>query len=402
MLGGTFDDSGRCIVCLGDNCLVLADDLSASSEEFCTTTAYPTSDRVTYCGSAYCYLGPSFTIECQASIPMLDHVLEGTVTCNLSLNCDCNGMTWDGEACSSCSGAAEGYNCENVGGPVEIAPVTGDAADVPRTYRNNLFFQLAVDEMSMAEASQAAGVQIGGAVGESGWDADFVSNFVPNDYTSITPTNELKWRFLLRDEDILGDYDFTVGDQYANFAVAAGVQFRGHCLIWGKEPGSTYPQAVITQVEASDDPRTTLIEIMREHIHSVALHFGDRVDVWDVVNEYFVSRDNSNIFYSVLGDDYVKIAFELTREVLPTTPLVWNEVVLDYSMDSQLVIDWLDMLQRYKDEGIPIDRIGVQGHEYNTLQDSRLDDLAAFLRKVADMGYGVEVTEYDAPPSVAQ
>ena len=398
VVGGTFDESGTCIVCLSDNCLVLADDLSAYSEEFCTTAPYPTMfERVTYCGTASCYLESLFAIQCQASFPILDHVLEGTTTCDLSLNCDCNGMTWDGQACSSCSGAAEGYDCQNVGGPVVTAPARVAAADVPRHYRNDWFFQLAVDEMSMSEASRAAGVPIGGAVGENGWDADFVSNFVPGHYTSITPTNEMKWLQLLRDEAILGDYDFTKADRYVDFAVASGVQIRGHVLVWGVKPDKTYPQAVKTQVEASEDPRTTLIEIMREHIHTVALHFGDKVDVWDVVNEHFISRYDDNIFYTVLGEDYVKIAFELAREVLPTTPLVWNEVVNDYSMDSQLIIDWLDMLQRYKDEGVPIDRIGVQGHEYNTLQGSRLDDLATFLRTVADMGYGVEVTEYDAP-----
>ena len=398
-LNGNLDDSGRCIVCLGENCMEIQDDLTGSSEAFCTTTAYPASAKETFCGPASCYLASIFTISCRASIPVLDHKLKGKATCDLGLKCDCTSMTWDGQACSSCTGAAEGYDCRNVGGPVVFAPVKEKAADVPRKYRNSWFFQRAVDAMSMADASQAAGVPIGGAAGMSRWDDGTVGKFVPDDYTRITPTNEMKWPTMLRDKVTLGDYDFTKVDRFADYAVAAGIKVRGHVLIWGVEPGRTYPASIVNQVEASDDPKTTLIEIMREHIRTVALHFGDRVDVWDVVNEHFLSRYDDNVFYKVLGDDYVKTAFELAREVLPSTPLVWTEIVPDYGLDSEQIIGWLDMLQRYKDEGVPIDRIGVQGHEY-AMQDSRLDDLRVFFRKVADMGYGVEVTEYDAPLTI--
>jgi len=399
-LNGSLDDSGRCIVCLGENCLELADDLTASSEAFCTTTAYPASAKQTFCGPVSCHLASIFAISCRASIPVLDdHVLKGKATCDLGLKCDCNFMTWDGQACSSCTGAAEGYDCRNVGGPVVFAPVKEKAADVPRKYRTSWFFQKAVAARSMADASQAAGVPIGGAAGMSLWDDGTVGKFVPDDYTRITPTNEMKWPTMLRDKATLGDYDFTKIDRFADYAVAAGIKVRGHVLIWGVEPGRTYPASIVDHVEASDDPKTTLIEIMREHIRTVALHFGDRVDVWDVVNEHFLSRYDDNVFYKVLGDDYVRTAFELAREVLPSSPLVWTEIVPDYSLDSEQIIGWLDMLQRYKDEGVPIDRIGVQAHEY-ALQDSRLDDLRLFFRKVADMGYGVEVTEYDAPLTI--
>jgi endo-1,4-beta-xylanase len=205
----------------------------------------------------------------------------------------------------------------------------------------------------------------------------------------------MKWNSMLESEETLGVYNFTNADRYISFAQTAGVRIRGHVMIVGSFKDESYPVAVRTLVEASDDPNATLIEIMREHIHTVALHFGEKVGCWDVVNEHFLGRNDDNIFFRTLGDDYIKIAFELAREVLPNTPLVWNEVLTDFNLSGQGAKNWLALLRQYKDEGVPIDRIGLQGHVYKTLHD--VDKLREFFDVVVGLGYGVEVTEYDAP-----
>ena len=392
-LGGSFDESGQCIVCLGINCFIMGEDLRAETDEFCTSTKYPAFDEVQYCGTAFCYLDV-LTIKCEASIPMLDHLLNGSATCSIGLECDCVEITWDGGKCSSCSGAADGYDCSNVGGPVKFQELPA-VVNLLRNYRHNWFFQQAVNWKTMPQASRAAGVPIGGAVDDDSWD--LLRNYVPTDYTSITPENAMKWNSLLESVDTLGVYNFTNADRYIDFAQTAGVHIRGHVMIWGAFKEQSYPMAVTALVEASDDPKATLIEIMREHIHTVALHFGEKVACWDVVNEHFISRNDNNIFFRTLGDDYVKIAFECAREALPRTPLVWNEVFNDFSLSNQRVSDWLALLRQYKAEGVPIDRIGVQGHIYNTLHD--IDNLRKFFGIVAGLGFGVEVTEYDAPIS---
>ena len=207
----------------------------------------------------------------------------------------------------------------------------------------------------------------------------------------------MKWPNLLQDRRVLGVYNFTLADEVLDFTVSSGIQLRGHCLLWPVSDGDyyNYPTAVIAQVNESADPVSTLTGIMREHIHTVSQHFGDKVGVWDVVNEHLLARTEANIFYQILGDDYIRLAFELTRQVLPNTPLVWNEALIEYSLSDPSIQIWLELLQKYKDEGVPVDRVGVQGHAFANLHN--ITDLRIFLQTVADMGYDVEVTEFDAP-----
>ena len=387
---GSFDQTGKCIVCSGDNCFALGDDLVARSENFCTATAFPSSVEVTYCGKAKCIL-EGLTIQCESSIPILDHILKFSATCTIELSCVCNGVTWDEEPCSSCEGAGDGYDCQNVLGPLKLY---AKPLDPVRSYRNNLFFSMAVNSKTLPEASKAAGIPIGGAVHQTRWP--YRDQFFPRHYTSLTPSNWMKWPALLQDRSVLGVYNFTVADEVVDFAVSSGIQLRGHCLIWPVRAGDEYryPTVVTMQVNASTDPVTTLTGIMREHIHAVAQHFGDKVGVWDVVNEHLLARTEDSIFYKILGDEYVRLAFELTRQVLPNTPLVWNEAVYEYSLSDPSIKVWLELLQTYKNEGVPVDRVGVQGH---TITLHNLTALRIFLRTVADMGYDVEVTEFDAP-----
>ena len=84
---------------------------------------------------------------------------------------------------------------------------------------------------------------------------------------------------------------------------------------------------------------------MAEHISSVGTHFKGRVDVWDVVNKHLLSRIDENIFYTILGDDYVRVALETASNFLPgETRLVWNEALANFRLDDPTITWWLDTL----------------------------------------------------------
>jgi len=389
VMNGVIDDeTGLCTICLKDNCFVMGDDIVAVSDNFCTTTAFPLAEETKYCGTATCRQS-GLQVKCEASIPILDKVMEGTATCGFDMICSCDSMSWGGEMCTSCAGAAEGYDCTNVGGPYKFYAVPRDPV---RGYWGNLFFTLAVWQNTMPQAAVAAGVPIGGAIDWESWpDA---SDYIPGHYTSFTPENQMKWMFTLADTEVLGIYNFSFADEMVSFAESTGVQIRGHILIWPISENITYPAAVRTQVDASSDPNATLMAIMREHIQGITQHFGEKVAVWDVVNEHLLSRNDDSIFFRTLGDDYVKFAFEAAREFAPSAALVWNEVFEDFSLSNPSIQLFLDLLQQYKVEGVPIDRVGIQGHLYNDLHD--MVALRSFLKMVTDMDYDIEITEFDA------
>ncbi len=220
---------------------------------------------------------------------------------------------------------------------------------------------------------------------------DLYHQMVPSEFNSVTPGNHLKWKFLLKDGRV-GEYDFSAADRLVDYAISQGARVRGHVLVWGQFEVPSDLEAILA---AADDPRETLKQILKDHIFTTMRHFKGRIAQWDVLNEpldYYKPQLVESLFMKTLGEDYIDLVFRYAREADPDCKLYLNEQLWSYTGEhSQL---FLELLERLKKRGTPIDGIGLQAH-INIPPLPTMEEMDNYLNQLAALGYEIEITEID-------
>lgn len=225
----------------------------------------------------------------------------------------------------------------------------------------------------------------------AGIDANYYDKYediITYHFNSLTAGNVMKFDATHPGE---GKYTFDRADAFVQFAEDHGKRIRGHTLVWHNQT----PAWVFSDSSGNQVSREILLERMRDHIFTVMGRYKGKVEWWDVVNEA-VSDSNNEIlrsqspWYRIIGDDFVKKAFEFAYEADPDAKLFYN----DYSAVEPGKRDRIyKMLKEMIEEGIPINGIGIQGH-WNLDWPSE-NDIRAAIEKYASLGLEIHITELD-------
>jgi endo-1,4-beta-xylanase len=143
--------------------------------------------------------------------------------------------------------------------------------------------------------------------------------------------------------------------------------------------------------------------ILGEHISTVAGHYAGRVHSWDVVNEAIEWESGradglrNSPWLHAIGPGYIELAFTTAAKADPHALLVWNEDWLEEDSPRgehkrTFVLSWLRSLQAKR---IPVHALGIQGHLVGSHSNIATANFSAFLRRVADLGLKIMVTELD-------
>jgi endo-1,4-beta-xylanase len=209
-------------------------------------------------------------------------------------------------------------------------------------------------------------------------------------FNATTPENEMKWGVIA---PTVGDYDFAPADEVADFAAANDLRLRGHTLVWGR---LQLPQDLAADVGGSVDPAARLRDRMGAHFETMLGRYGDRVRLWDVVNEpldVFTGAYDANLFFQTLGAGYVAEAFTRAHALAPDAELFLNEFFL--TLPGEKADALVALVKSLRQAGVPIHGVGVQAHFFPGLPLVDPAAIKALAQALGDTGVAVELTEVD-------
>jgi endo-1,4-beta-xylanase len=252
---------------------------------------------------------------------------------------------------------------------------------------------------------------------------------VKDQFSQISPENDLKWALIHPREDADG-YNFGPADAFVNFGLSNQMYIVGHTLVWhGQTPnwvfrGTNLPPGVtsapspapaaITNAAGTNGsgggrfgrgfgrggftgPRASreeLLERMRDHIHTVVGRYKGKIQAWDVVNEA-VADGGTNIlrnslWMEIIGPDFIAKAFEYAHEADPDAILRYNDYGLENPAKRRKLITLIKSLQEQR---VPVMAIGSQTHVSVSSPSFQAEDQA--LTELETLGLPIHITELD-------
>ncbi len=177
---------------------------------------------------------------------------------------------------------------------------------------------------------------------------------IKNNFNSIVAENCMKSEVL---QPVEGEFDFALADQFVDFGTKNKMFVVGHTLIWHSQT----PKWFFIDENGNEVSPEVLKERMKSHIQTVVTRYKGRVHGWDVVNEA-IEDDGTwrkSKFFKILGEDFIRLAFEYAREADPKAELYYNDYNMAIQKKRNAVVA---MVNKYKAQGVKIDGIGMQGH----------------------------------------
>ena len=245
---------------------------------------------------------------------------------------------------------------------------------------------------SLRALAARIGLRVGTAVIPFDLNTPAYTAILASQFSAVTPGNEMKWEVV---EPQRGLFDWSGADRLATFAEQHGQLVRGHTLLWHNQ----LPGWLTTGVANGTISNSALRSLLEQHIFTEVGRYRGRIWQWDVANEFFTDTNPSTInpndfWVSHLGPGIIPQAFRWAREADPHALLFYNDYNIagedGSNAKSDAVFTWL---RQMKDQGVPIDGVGDQGHldtQYGFPTQMTQD-----FQRFAGLGLKIAITEAD-------
>jgi len=240
-------------------------------------------------------------------------------------------------------------------------PSTGSGLDAKIKAKGKLYFGTAVDQNTLSVSQ--------------------IDSIVKAEFGVVTPENSMKWDST---ESTQGSFTLTGADYLVNYATTNGKKVRGHTLVWHSQlPGW------VSNINSA----ATLTSVIQNHVTTIMTRYKGKILHWDVVNEVFEDSGvmRNSVFYRLLGEQFLDIAFKAARAADPAAKLCLNDYNLDYASDK--LTNFVALVNRLIARGVPIDCVGTQAHLI--VGNGAIPYSSTYISQLAGTGLDVAITELD-------
>jgi endo-1,4-beta-xylanase len=238
-------------------------------------------------------------------------------------------------------------------------------------------------DVGLRELAKERGIDIGAAVdvralaGEEEYAAT-----LKREFGMVVGENAFKWENIHLTPAL---YYFDDTDAIVAFAESNGMKVRGHTLVWHNQN----PGWLLREIKTRDEA----IAVLKHHIQTVVGRYKGRIVAWDVVNEAVddsTGELRESPWLTAIGPDYIALAFQFAREADPDAKLYYNDYGAEGVGGKGDAV--YELVKGLKEEGVPIDGVGWQGHFQS---GSFIMDMKDNGRRLAELGLEVSITELD-------
>ncbi|GIC93664.1 endo-1,4-beta-xylanase [Aspergillus udagawae] len=204
----------------------------------------------------------------------------------------------------------------------------------------------------LRKEAASKGILIGsGATNPTYLDDHQFATVLAEQFKSLSPENELKWSFI---HPTPGHYNWDTIDRLVGFAKDHDMVVKGHGLI----SSCCNPDYLLNIT----DPKL-FRAAMVDHFEAIMHRYAGKVDRWDVVTEALKTNSSglqTNLFYNVLGPDYIGEAFRVARIASPGAKLFINENLVESLPGKRQEL--YDLVSGLVANDVPIDGVALQMH----------------------------------------
>lgn len=212
---------------------------------------------------------------------------------------------------------------------------------------------------------------------------------IKRNFNSLTAENVMKPALIHPEEN---RYFWDDADKIVAFAEANGLKVRGHTLCWHGQTGAW----MFVDSLGKPASKELALKRLKDHITTVVSHFKGKIYAWDVLNEVITDSDTAKSplrqtpWLKICGEEYIAKIFQWAHEADPDAVLVYN----DYNSENPGKRDRIyNLIKKLRDEGVPVDAIGLQGH-WN-IGNPTEQNLRDAIDKFASLGVKLQITELD-------